>query len=180
MLSALPAERTWPEGIRWEEFCYGMVESSAEVRFLGPKELKEATLFPRGVVFGPRAELRWMLRAGGRYHFVYLSDDGLPLCNNAPHKSDLQPIGDSDLPQQMFLWNASDGRIPRTPSYPCPAPDTDHRLAISVRHYKLVRPAFPGTELETEPPASGTPSSQTETILFRCVDIVQVKTGGRG
>ncbi|MBZ5506043.1 MAG: hypothetical protein LAO78_11200 [Acidobacteriia bacterium] len=161
LISSLPGQSVWPAAIRWAEFRYAIVESPAEVRFLGPQEVQQAAEFPRGVAFGPDAELRWMRRPAGHLHFVYLSDNNLPFCVDAPHQSPLERMGDATEPQHMFLWSASDGRIPRTPSYPLPDPDANSRLAVRVRHYQLANAS------------TGIP-----TRLYRCVDLIPVKIGG--
>ncbi|HWZ42327.1 MAG TPA: hypothetical protein VNW97_02580 [Candidatus Saccharimonadales bacterium] len=175
LLSALPRESAWPAEVRWEEFDCAMVESPAEVRFLGREQIREAIGFPRGVAFGPKAELRWMRRAGGQLHFVYLNDEGRPLREDAPHKSTVTPVEEEIFPQQFFLWNASDGRIPKTPSYPYAG--TAERLAVRVRHYKLEWPAPVEHGGMTAGPSSMLPPA--ETFLFRCISLEPAETGAK-
>lgn len=169
LLSSLPGQKTWPEGIKWEQFRYAMVESPAEVRFLGTSEIRSAMNFHWGVAFGPRAELRWMRRTGRLYHFVYLSDDNLPLLENMPHQRKVAAV-EERKPDRLFLWDGSDGRIPHTPVYPHPASQSGKRLAVRIRHYKF-NPYGPEA-LEDNGATSAENFKHADVFLFRCVDLI--------
>jgi hypothetical protein len=149
-LTALPCN------LPWDQFDFAVVESAAEVRLLAlPSQQGDAVRYPRGVAFGELSELRWVLRANGKYHLVYVSDQGDVLRESTDH-ADLETREDG----QIILWGERDGdtseffdgRIPGLLPYPAGIPGK--RLAVWIRYYAVT---------EGEPAGAGS--------LFRCVGI---------
>src|ERR1035441_9422662 len=94
-----------PGNLPWNEFDYAVVESAAEVRLLTlPDQQGDAVKYPRGLAFGRLGELRWVLHANGRYHLVYVSDQGDVLRESTDH-ADLETREDG----QIILWGERDG-----------------------------------------------------------------------
>jgi hypothetical protein len=121
-----------PPGLPWDEFDFAMVESPSEVWFLDRAAVAaEAGRYSRGVAFGARSELRWMKRAGGRFHIVYLSDEGRAL-QGAMRRAELFPV--EAEPRHLLMWGEDDGRIPTTPEYPRGAGPQPGRKAVALRH----------------------------------------------
>jgi len=149
-LTALPGD------LPWDEFDFAVVESAAEVRLLTlPAQQGEAVKYPRGLAFGKLGELRWVLRANGKYHLVYVSDQGDVLPESADH-ANLETREDG----QIILWGERDGntdeffdgRIPNALPYPVGIPGK--RLAVWIRNYAVTE---------------GQPARTVS--LFRCVAI---------
>jgi len=151
-----------PKNLPWDEFQQAIVESASQIRLLTlPQDKGEAARYERGHAFGELAEMRWTLRANGRYHVVYISDRGgcLP---DFTDEADLKAGDDG----QIILWGERDaetyeffdGRIPEPLPYPDRVPGK--RLAVRVRHYSLTE---------------GKP--ERTVFLFRCVTIAVAEGG---
>jgi hypothetical protein len=151
-----------PPGLPWDQFEYAIVESPAETRWLTmPDEREKAAGYERGLAFGEQAELRWLRRADGKYHLVYISDSG----DRLVEFSDEANL-DAGEDGRIILWGERetgteeffDGRIPEPLPYPSGIPG--NRLAVRVRHYTL---------------KEGEPSRTV--YLFRCVTVAAVEDG---
>jgi hypothetical protein len=145
-----------PDNLPWDQFDYAVVESAAEVRLLAlPDQQVDAVKYPRGLAFGKLGELRWLLRANGKYHLVYVSEQGDVL----PGATDDAGLDTGD-DGQIILWGERDGdsdeffdgRIPNPLPYPAGIPG--QRLAVWIRNYTI-----------TEGEAGRT------VFFFRCVGI---------
>lgn len=125
---------------------FAIVESAAEILFLdlasGPAA--DYKSFPRGLVFGKDAEIRWVRRASGLLHAVRIDDLGRSL-PGAEHTSPLIPLEDDNLPDRILLLGQREsdgafreGRIPRALNYPFSwrFPKA-MRLAVGLRHYRF-------------------------------------------
>jgi len=66
-----------PDGLKWEEFDYAIVECPWEVRLV---DLRKETVQPgdyhRGVLFGKEAELRWRKLRNGSFRWVLWREAG--------------------------------------------------------------------------------------------------------
>lgn len=161
-ISSLQGLISLPDGLPWEQFEYAIVESPGETRWLiWPEEQRKAAGYERGIAFSEQAELRWLRRADGRYHLVYISDSGDRVGDFAD-EADLETGADG----QIIIWGERDavtgeffdGRIPDALPYPAGMPG--NRLAVRVRHYALK---------EGEP--------ERTVSLFRCVTVAAADGG---
>ena len=130
-----------PIAIPWAGLKTGIVESSTEVALLELGEWKpDVKRYERGLLFGPKCELRWLKRESG-WHFVYLHDDGSILTGSQANQEVI--FEDED---QIILWGEKeadaetyyDGRIPHILIYPRPASGNwPTRMAAGIRRYRF-------------------------------------------
>jgi len=145
-ISSLEGLAIMPAVVRWDEFECAIVESPDRIEFveLSAETHATAAMHPRGLAFGPRAELRWQRRAKG-LHVVYISDDNETLGEGSDPVDLTEAAGRE--PAEILLWGEKerggtefqDGRIPRLLDYGrwgALAPEGG-RLAVRIKHYDL-------------------------------------------
>jgi hypothetical protein len=121
-----------------------VLSSPADIRFGWVEDVGETQRYPRGRVFGPSGELRWVPSCRGRHLVLLTDEEAVPasLCELGFDDAVALDLV-AEEPKAYLLWGQlesdgrwRDGRIPRDLVYPLEEWSEGVRAWLTVRRYR--------------------------------------------